>query len=80
MLIYHKTDNKLMVTQVMTGISKSGVSHFEKRVEDVPESHLTGVRDLSNNGNVFVTGGTYKGAIYKGKFELRKSFKHLLDK
>jgi len=80
MLIYHITDNQLYCTEVlMGGISKSNIHHFKKSSpDDCWEVHRDGVSELRNNGKIFVTGGTYVGAIYEGKFEDRAGFHHYI--
>jgi len=79
MLIYHITNEQLYCTEVLTGIGKSGVNHFKKSgINDCLEKHRKGVSELRSGGKVFVTGGTYVGSVYNGKFEDRASFKHYL--
>lgn len=72
MLIYHKTNGKVFCTQIMMSVLKSDVSHGTH----IWDKHQEGVNKLVNNGNVFVTGGTYYGAVYEGKFEPREKFSH----
>ena len=75
MLIYHKTNEKIMTTQVMVGFGYSSVIHGSH----VWEKHQENVDKLENNGDVFVTGGTYASAIYDGKFEPREMFNHYIE-
>ena len=74
MLIYSKQNGKTTCTCIIKGASKSNVSHSDY----VWDKHKNQVDKLSDNGDVFVTGGTYKGAIYEGKFEPREMFSHYL--
>lgn len=72
MLIYHKENNKVYCTQVMMSALASDVSHGTH----VWDKHRESVDKLVDNGDVFVTGGTYYGAVYEGKFEPREKFSH----
>ena len=80
MLIYHRTDDKLQVTQVILSGGPSKVDTFDKAMEDVPNSHKGGVRILRNGGDVYVTGGTYSSAVYSGKREPRSMFLDYISK
>jgi len=77
MLIYHITDGRLKVTQVIKGFSSNVVQTFDKRMEDLPESHMAGVIKLSNGGDVYVIGGSYASAVYEGKIENRAGFNYI---
>lgn len=79
MLIYHITNNQLVCTQVVMGFTTQ-VSHFNKKLEDVPAIHLDSVKELRNGGKVYVTGATYATSKYEGRFEDRQAFEHYLNK
>jgi len=75
MLIYHQTNHKIQCTQVIIGANNSQISHSEH----VWEKHQKNVKELRNNGKVFVTGATHNGAVYEGMFEDRKKYQHYLE-
>lgn len=76
MLIYHKENGVTSCTMVMLGAGSSSTSHGKH----VWDKHKECVDMLEDDGDVFVTGGTYVGAIYEGKFENRENFKHYFKK
>jgi len=75
MLIYHKTNNKIVCTQVIMGSGKSNISHGSY----IWDKHKKMVDKLENNGDVFVTGGTFIGAVYEGAFYERANFKKYIN-
>lgn len=74
MIIYHKTNGKTVSTCVILGAGKSSVTHGSS----VWEKHKEEVDKLTDNGDVYVTGGSYYGAVYTGKLEDRSKFEHYI--
>ncbi len=74
MLIYHKSKDVVKCTSICMGASKTDVttSNF------IWDKHRHATDRLENDGDVFVTGGSYVGAVYEGKFEPRAMFSHYL--
>jgi len=70
MIIYHKTNNKIISTCVISGYGESSVTHGTS----VWDKHQEKVNQLVNNGDVFVTGATHYKAIYEGMFETRDKY------
>jgi hypothetical protein len=75
MIIYHKTNNEIRSTEVIYNAKGSNISHGNY----VWDKHRENVDKLEDGGDVFVTGGTYYGAIYEGKLEQRASFANYLE-
>ena len=76
MLIYHKTNNEIQCTCVQYSAGASTVSHSGY----VWDKHRAMVDTLVNDGEVFVTGGNYLGAVYEGKFEPRDMFERFMSR
>lgn len=74
MLVYHKTNNEVICTQVTLGASISDVTHGSF----IWEKHRDAVDKLINDGDVWVTGGTYASSVYSGKLEPREMFTHYI--
>ena len=71
MLIYHKTNNQIYVCNVMFSYKGSDVHHFKKCFDSIWEKHMEFVEQLQNDGDCYVTGATFKGAIYDGMWMKR---------
>jgi hypothetical protein len=74
MLIYHKENGKITCTEVIIGFDKSSIKHSNY----IWSKHKEQVAKLEDNGNVFVTGATFKGADYSGTFFKRDIFEEYL--
>lgn len=76
MLIYHKTKDEIHCTAVQYFSGNSVVTHSSY----VWEKHKEAVETLENDGEVYVTGGNYLGAVYEGKFEPRDMFERYMSR
>ena len=74
MLIYSKNNGKIICTAVQLSAGRTIVTHSSY----IWEKHKSAVNKLQDNGDVYVTGGTYSGAVYSGKMEPRDKFSQYL--
>jgi len=79
MLIYHKTNDKLKITEVIHGVNSITRTFIIKDFSKLQEKDKQMVSSLANDGDIYITGATFKDAIYSGMICKRTSFSYYLE-